>query len=170
MSDTDVLSEAPSSTLSTALGTAVLEASPYATDGNTESFTTTSDNSQYIKQGRMVYLLVDHTTNLKKGTAPSWIWDHREELRHLAGYRPQRTGAVVTAVLQSGQLFLSVVLPSARASIFRKKHKVYKPGSELDSPYRNELDPMELYNTCKASPLYSVYHHPNRESRLRRSD
>jgi hypothetical protein len=70
-SDTDVLSEAPSSTLSTALGTAVLEASSYATDRNTESFATTSDNSQYIEQGRKVYLSVDRTANLKKGTVPS---------------------------------------------------------------------------------------------------
>ena len=122
MSHADILSEAPSSTLSTALGTAVLEASSYAADSNTGSFATTSDNSQYIKQGRMVYLSVDHTANLKKGTAPLWIWDHREELRHLAGYRPrpQRTGAVVTAVLQSGQLFPSVVIPGAQASIFAR--------------------------------------------------
>jgi hypothetical protein len=70
MSDTGVISEAPSSTLSTALDTAVLEASSYATDGNTESFAITSDNSQYIKQGRKIYLSVGHTANLKKGTAP----------------------------------------------------------------------------------------------------
>jgi hypothetical protein len=75
MSDDEYLSEAsssPSSLLSTALDTAVIEASLRATDGNTASFiSNTSDTSQYVKQGGKVYLAIDHIANLKKGSHPS---------------------------------------------------------------------------------------------------
>jgi hypothetical protein len=90
-SDTEVLSKAPSSPLSTALDTTVLEASSHATDGLNESFTSaTTEPIQYVKSGGKTYLVVDHTASQRKGSEPSWIWAHGEELRHLIGQKAQK--------------------------------------------------------------------------------
>jgi hypothetical protein len=134
MSDDEYLSEAsssPSSLLSTALDTAVLEASSRATDGNTASFTSnTSDTSQYVKQGGKVYLAVDHTANLKKGSHPSWIWDHGDELRLLAGERPQRNWRC-NHYHPPNQAIIPVESTTFYAGEhLRKKHKKYKPRTE----------------------------------------
>ena len=73
-----------SSPLSDPIDTAVLEASSQATDGNTISFNSTeSTEPEYVHSGGKTYLAVDHTANMRKGTAPSWIWDHGSELRLL---------------------------------------------------------------------------------------
>jgi hypothetical protein len=63
MSDDEILSDA-SSTLSTVLDTAALEASSRATDGNAASFTSeSSDAAQIVKSRGKTYLLIDHTAN-----------------------------------------------------------------------------------------------------------
>jgi hypothetical protein len=75
-----------SSPLSDPVDTVVLEASSRATDGNTISFNSTeSTEPEYMHSGGKTYLAVDHTANIRKGKAPSWIWDHGDELRLLAG-------------------------------------------------------------------------------------
>jgi hypothetical protein len=56
-----------SSPLSTALDTAVLEASSHATDGNTLSFNSEQSNGDYVRVDGKTYLAVDHTANLRKG-------------------------------------------------------------------------------------------------------
>jgi hypothetical protein len=131
MSDTDVLSEEPSSPLSTALDTAVLEASLHATGGIAESFaTTTSESSQYVKQGGKVYLSVDHTANLKKGTAPSWIWDHGDELRLLAGDHPQKNWRCSHCPPLNQTIIPVNNTTWHAAEHLSKKYKVYKAGTE----------------------------------------
>jgi hypothetical protein len=78
-----------SSPLSEPVDTIVLKASSRATDGNTISFNSTeSTDPEYVYSGGKTYLAVDHTANIRKGTAPSWIWDHGSELRLLAGLKP----------------------------------------------------------------------------------
>jgi hypothetical protein len=62
-----------SSPLSTALDTAVLEASSYATDGNTLSFNSEQSNGDYLRIDSKTYLAVDHTANLRKDVKPFWI-------------------------------------------------------------------------------------------------
>jgi hypothetical protein len=90
ISDDEILSDA-SLTLSTALDTAVLEASSRATDGNVASFTSeSSDAAQIIKSKGKMYLLTDHTANQRKGAVPSWIWAHGDELRYLASNKFQK--------------------------------------------------------------------------------
>jgi hypothetical protein len=90
-SDDEVLSEAPSSPLSTALDTTVLKASSHATGGLDESFTSaTTELTQYVKSGGKTYLVVDHTASQRKGSEPSWIWAHGEDLRHLIGQKAQK--------------------------------------------------------------------------------
>ena len=63
-------SEVPSkasSPLSTALDTFILEASNQAVK-NPTSFTTESDSSQYVEYGGKVYLSIDKTASLRKGS------------------------------------------------------------------------------------------------------
>jgi hypothetical protein len=71
-----------SSPLSNPVDTVVLETSSRATDGNIISFNSTeSTEPEYMHLGGKTYLAVDHIANIRKGTAPSWIWDHGDELR-----------------------------------------------------------------------------------------
>ena len=60
-----------SSPLSTALDTAVLEASSHATDGNTPSFNSEQSNGDYVRVDGKTYLAIDHTANLRKAPNPS---------------------------------------------------------------------------------------------------
>jgi hypothetical protein len=71
-----------SSPLSDPVDTVVLEASSRATDGSTISFNSTkSTEPEYMYSGGKTHLAVDHTANIRNGTAPSWIWDYGDELR-----------------------------------------------------------------------------------------
>jgi hypothetical protein len=80
-----------SSPLSTALDTAVLEASSNATDDNFLSFNSDqSTNGEYVRSDGKVYLTVDHTANLRKGLKRSLIWNHSDELRLLASLKSQK--------------------------------------------------------------------------------
>jgi hypothetical protein len=73
MSD-DELSDAPLSPLSTALDTAVLEASSRATNATATSFASELlDTAQFVKSGGKTYLVVDHTANQRRGANPLWI-------------------------------------------------------------------------------------------------
>jgi hypothetical protein len=56
-----------SSSLSTALDTAVLDANSHATDGNNLSFNSEQSNGDYVRVDGKTYLAVDHTANLRKG-------------------------------------------------------------------------------------------------------
>jgi hypothetical protein len=116
-----------SSPLSTALDTAVLEASSNATDGNVLSFNSDqSTNGEYVRSDGKVYLAVDHTANLRKGSKPSWIWNHGDELRLLAGPKPQKNW-------RCGLCSLIIPVESTThhaGSHLRKKHKVYEEGTE----------------------------------------
>ena len=89
MNDASEVPSEASSPLSTALDTSVLEASNQAVE-NPTSFTTESDSSQYVEHGGKVYLSVDKTASLRKGSEPSWIWAYGDELRLLAGEKPQK--------------------------------------------------------------------------------
>jgi hypothetical protein len=61
-----------SSPLSDPVDTVVLKASSRATDGNTISFNITeSTEPEYVYSGGKTYLAIDHTANIRKGTAPS---------------------------------------------------------------------------------------------------
>jgi hypothetical protein len=72
MSDDEVLSEAPSSPLSTALDTSVIDASSHATDGlDGSSNSSSTEPAPYIKSRDKIYLAVDHTANQRKGSQPS---------------------------------------------------------------------------------------------------
>jgi hypothetical protein len=74
-----------SSPLSEPVDIIMLEASSRVTDGNIISFNSIkSTDPEYVYSGGKTYLAVDHTINIRKGTAPSWIWDHDSELRLLA--------------------------------------------------------------------------------------
>jgi hypothetical protein len=71
--------------------TIMLEASSRAINGNTVSFNSTeSTDPEYVYSGDKMYIAVDHTANIRKGIALSWIWDHGSELRLLAGLKPQK--------------------------------------------------------------------------------
>jgi hypothetical protein len=61
-----------SSPLSEPVDTIMLKASSRATNGNTISFNSTeSTDPEYVHLGGKTYLAVDHTTNIRKGTALS---------------------------------------------------------------------------------------------------
>jgi hypothetical protein len=115
-----------SSPLSTALDTAILEASSHATDGSTPSFNSEQSNGDYVRVDGKTYLAVDHTANLRKGAKPSWIWNHGDELRLLAGQGLRKTGVV--ACLVSSSLLRVPRITWAR--IFARSNKVYEEGTE----------------------------------------
>jgi hypothetical protein len=115
-----------SSALSIALDTTVLEASSHATDGNSLSFNSEQTNRDYVRADNKTYLAVDHTANLRKGAKPSWIWNHGDELRLLAGLKPQKNW-------RCGLCGIIIPVESTThhaGEHLRKKHKVYKEGTE----------------------------------------
>jgi hypothetical protein len=131
MNDDEVLSEVPSSPLSTALDTAVLDANSRATDGLNESFNSSSaEPAQYVKLGGKIYLAVDHTANRRKSCEPSWIWAHGEELRHLIGNKARKNWRC-NLCGPPNRVIIPVESTTYRAGEhLRKKHRVYKPGTE----------------------------------------
>jgi hypothetical protein len=115
-----------SSPLSTALDTAVLEASSHATDGNTPSFNSEQSNGGYVQVDGKTYLAVDHTANLRKGAKPFWIWNHGDELRLLAGPKPKKNWRCSLC-----GIIIPVESTTHHAgSHLRKKHKIYEEGTE----------------------------------------
>ena len=116
-----------SSPLSNPINTVVLEASSRVTDGNIISFNSTeSTEPEYVYSGGKTYLAVDYTANMRKGTAPSWIWDHGSELRLLAGLKPQKNWRCTLC-----GLIIPVDSTTAHAGAhLRTKHRVYKQGTE----------------------------------------
>jgi hypothetical protein len=112
-----------SSPLSEPVDIIVLKASSRATDGNTISFNSTeSTDPEYVYSGGKTYLAVDHTANIRKGTAPFWIWDYGSELRLLAGPKPQKNWRCTLC-----GLIIPVDSTTAYAGAYlRTKHRVYK--------------------------------------------
>jgi len=124
----EVPSEA-SSPLSTALDTSVLEVSDQAVE-NPISFTTESDSSQCVEYGGKVYLSVDKTANLRKGSEPSWIWAHGDEPRLLAGEKPQKNWRCGLCYRSKPTIIPVDSTTYHAGEHLRKKHHVYKPGTE----------------------------------------
>ena len=137
MSDDEVLSEAPSSPLSTALDTTVIDASSRATDGLNESFTSEiSGASDLIKLNGKTYLRVDHTANQRKGAQPSWIWAHGDELRYIQGHRAYKNWRY-----KHYNPLNPIVIPIENTTYYageylRKKHHLFKIGEEPKSSRR----------------------------------
>jgi hypothetical protein len=116
-----------SSPLSEPVNTIMLKASSRATDGNIISFNSIkSINPEYVHSRDKTYLAIDHTTNIRKGTALFWIWDHGSELRLLAGPKPQKNWRCTLC-----DLIIPVDSTTAYAGAYlRIKHRVYKQSTE----------------------------------------
>lgn len=70
----EVLSEAPSSLLSTALDITAIDASSRATDILHESFSHNStEPAPYVKSGGKIYLAIEHIANQRRGSEPAWV-------------------------------------------------------------------------------------------------
>jgi hypothetical protein len=132
MSDYEI-SDTPSSPLSTALDTTALEASSRATDGtagDAAGFISESSDTLYVKSGGKVYLRVDHTANQRKGTNPSWIWNHGEELRYLVGSKAHKNWRCTYCIPPKMTIIPVENTTFHAGEHLRKKHNLYKPGSE----------------------------------------
>lgn len=128
MSDAGGVPSEASSPLSTALDTSVLEASNQVV-GNPASFAE-SESSQYIEYSGKVYLSVDKTASLRKGSEPYWIWAHGDEVRLLAGERPQENWRCGRCY-RNKPTIISVESTTFHAGEhLRKKHRIFKPGTE----------------------------------------
>jgi hypothetical protein len=129
MDDASEVPSEASSPLNTALDTSVLEASNQAVE-NPTSFTTELDSSQYVEYGGKVYLNIDKTVGLREGLEPPWIWARGDEMRLLAGEKPQKNWRC-GLYDRSKQTIIPVDSTAYHAGEhLRKKHRVYKPGTE----------------------------------------
>jgi hypothetical protein len=115
-------------------------------------FTSTeSTEPECVHSGGKTYLAVDHTANIRKGTAPSWIWDHGDELRLLAGPSLKRTGIVPYVASSS----LSIVPQLTLALIFARSTGYIR--KELSQHRGDRLGKLSQIWPITPSCLYSHY-------------
>jgi hypothetical protein len=77
-----------------------------------------------------MYLNINKTTNLRGGSELSWIWAHEDELHLLAGEKPQKNWRC--GLCDRSKLTI-IPVDSTTYHVgehLRKKHRVYKPGTE----------------------------------------